>query len=378
MTVSPVRSGFDKRQRLAWLDNLRIVIIAGMILTHVGTAYVVDIGWYYEERTASAATQAVFWALLGVGGLFAMGLLFLVAGLVTPGSLGRRGPAGFARGRLVRLGIPLVVFLAVADPLLDLVGYRGEGGQADLRTFLSRWWRYDADLSVMWFVAVLLVFSLGYAVLRWRRPGPSGGGRLTARPLVLAGLAVAVGSFVVRLRWPFMSDSVRGLNLWELPQMLALFSLGVAAGERGWLDGGLSDALWRRCGQVALAAGAATVLLAPMIALGEPDAFLGGLEVRAMLLPLVEGVIAVSMSLWVLEWFRRRWDIGGRLQREAARASFAAYVVHPAVLVALMVALASAPVGVEVKLVVVWVLGVIGSFGLGWLATRSRVLGRVL
>jgi glucans biosynthesis protein C len=360
------------------MDNLRITIIVGMILTHVGTTYVIDIGWYYEERTAHVVTQALFWALLGVGGLFGMGLLFLVAGLVTPASLERKGPGRFARGRLLRLGVPLVVFVAVADLLLDFAGYRGEGGTAGLGTFLGNWWRYDADLSVMWFVAVLLAFSLGYALLRRFLPAPPPGGVLHGRPLVVTGLVVAVGSFVVRLQWPFLSDSVRGLNLWELPQMLALFGLGIVAGERGWLRDGLPDRIRHRCARAALAGGAGALLVAPVIAFSQDEAFLGGLDVRAGLLPAFEAVIAVSVSLWVLDWFRRRWDRGGRLQAALSRASFAAYVVHPAVLVSLSILLAQVPVVAEVKLLVVWTAGVVGAFGLGWLITRSRVLGRVL
>lgn len=360
------------------MDNLRIVIIVGMVLTHVGTAYVVDVGWYYEERSASAVTEALFWGLLSVGALFGMGALFLVAGLVSPPSLTRKGPRRFAHDRLLRLGVPLLVFVAVADLLLDFAGYRGEGGQADLGAFVGPWWREDADLSVMWFVAVLLVFSLGYAALRALRPAPPPGGELSAAALAGTGGAIAVLSFVVRLQWPYLSDSVRGLNLWELPQMLALFVLGVVAGERGWLDDGLPDRVWRGLGRTALGAGVLAMPIGAVMGSAEDERFLGGLAPQALVIPAFEGVLAVCASLWVLEWFRRRWDVGGRLQRALGRASFAAYVVHPAVLVGLMVALSRVDVAVEVKLVVVWVLGVAGAFALGWLATRSRVLGRVL
>jgi glucans biosynthesis protein C len=363
--------------RLAWMDNLRIAIIIGMVLTHVGTAYVIDVGWYYEERTAGVVTEALFWALLSVGGLFGMGLLFLVAGLVTPQSLSRKGPSRFARDRLVRLGVPLLIFVAVVDLLLDFVGYRGEAGDRGLASFLPLWWRYDADLSVMWFVAVLLAFSLGYALLRAVRPAARRGGVLTPTPLVMTAFGVAVGSFVVRLQWPFLSDSVRGLNAWELPQMLALFALGVAAGERGWLDDGVPDRLWRTCGRAVLLAGVLAMPIGAVMGTTADERFLGGSDPRALLIPLIEGVIAVCASLWVLEWFRRSWDRTSALQQALARASFAAYVLHPVVLVALMVALASVPVAGEVKLLIVSPVGVVGAFTLGWLATRSRVLGAV-
>jgi hypothetical protein len=48
------------------------------------------------------------------------------------------------------------------------------------------------------------------------------------------------------------------------------------------------------------------------------------------------------------------------------------------VLVLIMVSLRAVPVVVEVKLLVAWVLGVAGSFAVGWGLTRSPALRRVL
>jgi fucose 4-O-acetylase-like acetyltransferase len=45
-----------------------------------------------------------------------MGLFFLISGLVTPNSISRKGPRTFARDRLIRLGVPLVVWTLVIWP----------------------------------------------------------------------------------------------------------------------------------------------------------------------------------------------------------------------------------------------------------------------
>jgi hypothetical protein len=45
-------------KRQAWMDNLRVVIIAGVIVAHTATAYILDFPWYYEERTASAVPRS--------------------------------------------------------------------------------------------------------------------------------------------------------------------------------------------------------------------------------------------------------------------------------------------------------------------------------
>jgi glucans biosynthesis protein C len=86
------------------MDTLRVAVIAGVIVLHAATAYILDIDWYYQERTTSTLTPTLlaFPALLA--GLFGLGPLFLIGGLLSAASLARKGPCGFARGRLVRLG----------------------------------------------------------------------------------------------------------------------------------------------------------------------------------------------------------------------------------------------------------------------------------
>jgi glucan biosynthesis protein C len=60
----------------------------------------------------------VFALLILPFAVFVMALFFLVAGLLTPGALDRKGPRRFARDRLIRLGIPLAAFTFVLWPLM--------------------------------------------------------------------------------------------------------------------------------------------------------------------------------------------------------------------------------------------------------------------
>jgi glucan biosynthesis protein C len=104
--VAPDRAAARAAGRAGWIDSLRVVVIAGVIVLHAATAYLLDIDWYYQERTTSTLTPTLlaFPALLA--GLFGLGPLFLLGGLLSAASLTRKGPRGFARGRLVRLGCP--------------------------------------------------------------------------------------------------------------------------------------------------------------------------------------------------------------------------------------------------------------------------------
>jgi len=362
------------------MDNLRLVLIVGVIGAHVASAYVIDSDWYYMERTTKALTELAFGIVVFMGGLFGMGLLFLVAGLLTPPAFARKGPRLFIRDRVLRLGFPLVVFIAVIDPLTDYIGHRAMGQADGFLDYLGTWIRQDADAGPAWFIAALLAFSLVYAA--WRTAVPAGsvsGLPFRGTQLVGFGMFIVGASFLTRLVWPFMSDSIFGLNLWEFPQMMAMFALGAQAAERGWAGGPIPDRLRRTCRRTAVA-GMVMLVLLVAVAGGSDDesALLGGFHVQALAIPIVEATVAIGMSLWTLEWFRRRWNRSSSMSRAASRASYAAYLVHAPAVVLLSVALGWVAVPVEIKFVVVFFAGVPVAFILGWLATRSRVIGRVI
>ena len=118
--------GREEPRRWPWMDNLRVAVIVGAIVEHVGTAYVLDIDWYYVERSSNAATEAIVGTVILPAALFAMAVLFLVAGQLSARSLACRGPWPYVRGRLLRLGAPLIAFTFVIGPLTSLVGRRAD------------------------------------------------------------------------------------------------------------------------------------------------------------------------------------------------------------------------------------------------------------
>jgi len=80
------------RPREQWADNLRVAVIAGVIVLHCATAYLVDTaGWYYEERTTSGVWLVLLSGPALIGATFALGPLYRCwPVIVTP----QDGPAG--------------------------------------------------------------------------------------------------------------------------------------------------------------------------------------------------------------------------------------------------------------------------------------------
>lgn len=363
--------------RLAWVDRLKVVTIAGVVVVHVATAYVVDIGWYYEERTTSDLTPVVLGVPAFLGGVFGLAPLFLVGGWMAAGSLERRGAGPFARARLLRLGVPLLLYFLVVDPVADYLGGRAQGESRTLVDYLTDLGG-DRDLGPVWFITVLLGLSLAYAAVRRLWPAPQVRGPVSWRLLATAALVIAVADVVVWLRWSYFSDTLWNLNWQHWPQAAGVFALGAVAHERGRLEavpGGIARASgWTAVGCL--------VVFTAMAAYGfatEDEALVRGVHPFALTLALVDGFGATTLAVWTWWWFRERWSgpLGRALVR-ASRGAYAAYLLHPLVLVVLSAAARPLPWPPEAKFVLVSAVGVPAVFVVGWLVTRLPVVSRVL
>jgi peptidoglycan/LPS O-acetylase OafA/YrhL len=362
------------RHHEAWVDNLRVILIAGVVVVHTATAYVIDIPWYYDdERTASFMWSVIFGFPTFAGGAFGVGPLFMVAGWFSVRSLARRGPGAFARARLLRLGVPLLAYILVVQPLSDYMGnLRSERGSVLYYLGIT-------EVGVMWFVAALLACSLGYAWLRHRRPAVESG--WADRPgvvLFAAAATIAVSCLLVWQVWPWNAEVVLNMRFGEWPQGVVLFALGVHAAERGWLDY-LTPELIRRIGWLAAAAAAILgALFGAVIVWADVDVLLQATVLwPTVLFAMLDGLLAVTWTVWCVAWFRRRWSSHGPLMDKAGRASYATYFIHPLALTSLMVLFAVVPLAAPLKFVVVAALAVPVCYAAGYGLTQVPGLSRV-
>ncbi len=367
-------------RRLPYLDNLKILLVAGVIAVHVAITYGMDGSWYLESygRVAPAARDALT-AIGGIGWLFGLGLFFLIAGRLSAPSLERKGAGPFARDRLLRLGLPLIAYTLLVSPVLEYVSVRADGAHPAFLPFVSgAIWGFDPGPT--WFLEALLAFSAA-AALWWRvrgaagrsgRSGTPGPGRLRGRDITAVAVCIAVASFAVRLAFPLGSEQFH-LQLAIFPQYALLFAFGVAAGRRGWLEA-IAPRTARRCGLAALAAALAlpAVLAAGGFFTASKDAFAGGLAWQAIAIIAVEATLAPCACIYLIWLFKHHFDHQGALGRRLAPAAYGAFLLHPPVIVGLALAIQHLAIPVGLKLTVVLSAGICASFGLGIVATRVR------
>jgi surface polysaccharide O-acyltransferase-like enzyme len=207
------------------LDVLRALVVVGLVFFH--SAVIFGAGEFPVKAETEHRLATVF---LAFGAIWGMPLLFTISGMGVWYSLRSRGATAFARERLRRLGIPLMVGLLTLVPLQVYLGLRRTGDPSATAHFYPRFWdvRPSLDLPFMleaapgglfetghlWFLVCLLGFSLvllpGLRLLQQPR-----GQRSVER---LAGLLARPG----------------GVLLLAVPLAAVELPLGSEVGHGGW------------------------------------------------------------------------------------------------------------------------------------------------
>ncbi|WP_049569771.1 acyltransferase family protein [Nonomuraea sp. SBT364] len=348
--------------RLYAVDNLRVLLTVLVVLHHVALTYGNIPMWFYVEPAEDPSGLALD-ILVVMNQAFFMGFFFLISGFFTPGSYDRKGGPAFARDRLLRLGVPLLVSLLLLRPLVTLPDYAG--GESFWQVYLRTW-----DPGPMWFVEVLLVLGMLYALCRrWGRKAEARPSVPRARWIVLftAGLAaviilwripVPVGSYVPVLGLP---------TPYFLPQYVSMFVVGLVAYRRGWFE-----SLPRRAGRAGFAvAGASSVVCLPVLGMTTG-------AVTEAVTATWEIVFAVGMIIGLVVLFRERFAGQGPRGRFLSEHAYTVYVIHPPVLVAVGYALSGLQAAAIVKFALAAALCLPLCWGLAYLARSLPGAKRVL
>jgi fucose 4-O-acetylase-like acetyltransferase len=367
-------------RRLVPIDNLKAVLVAWVIAGHAFLGYAAMGGWPYDEvaeTTLPRTLELLLEIVIGPTALFVIGTFFFLSGLLAPHSLAQHGPAGFVRQRLLRLGLPWLLFTLLIWPLVMWAAHRAAGDPLPIWQALQARQPF-LDSGPLWFVQILLYVSLAHALLSWIVQRHDFHPRV-ALTLVTAALAIAAASFIIRLWFPARSQQVLDLHVWQWPQCIGLYVLGVLFASENWAQNVPRRAARRSGIGVLLAIGLAAGVLA-LLGISDfkrADApFLGGWHWQALALDVVEATLVVGGSVWLLAW-AQRWltSRAVRLTR-VARSAYLAYLLQVPVLISLEIAGRLVPWPAAVKAVVVAAFAVAGSFGIAWILTKRPMRSR--
>ena len=318
MTAAEISSAEKSTSHLYFLDNLRVVLVMLVIAHHVGQAYGPTGGWWPIQEEARSAVLGPFFT---VNRSFFMSLFFMISGYFTVMSVDRWGPRAYIKDRFLRLGLPTLSF-GLVMALLQLFVFESH----------SAW---PVDVGHLWFLEHLLIFSAAYALWRMiskksihaeksqsKTPGYPG--------IVAFALVLAVVSGVVRIwfpidRWVYLLGFIK-VAFADVPRDLSFFIIGLIAYRRNWILG-----FPKKDGTVWLGVGVTLAILWYIFALaGRNFLHLSDIQI-GIIYPIWESVLCCGMCIGLTVLFREYFNLQGYLWKAMAKSQYAAYILHPLV-----------------------------------------------
>lgn len=359
----------DSSKKLLYIDNIKVLLTILVVLHHTVIAYSSSDGWYYTEQTSYMGARIPMTMFLSINQSFFMGYFFMLAAYFTASSYAKKGTATFMKDRLLRLGTPVLFNCFILSPFMSyLVYFFAKKHDINYFEYLSR---YDSwiDLGVTWFIAALLIFTLIYALAK--KIFNISFTKTLAVPdttmILFFAFALGVLSFLVRIVFPvgWVLEPI-GFQLGHFPQYIALFIIGLLAAKNNWFE-----MLTEKTGRQLKRSAWACLLLFPVFFIIKfksnipSDWFSGGLHWQALLYAVWEQWIGISILTALLIKGKRSWNFQSKLLFKLSRCSFAVYIFHPLVIVAVTLALRNWNIDPAVKFLASAPLIVSGSFLLG-------------
>jgi len=386
-TAKREESRTSPRARLLYIDNLRILLISLVIVHHLAIAYGGPGHFsYVENGRINTFASILLTLLLAINQAFFMGMFLMVSSYFAPASFDRKGSWPYLKDRLLRLGIPLIFYIVVIDPLFSYAMARIQGYSGGLTDFLRLMLaQYDIlGVGPLWFVEVLLVFSILYVV--WRLVGKplavpvSGRGRAPGNAAIgVFALVLGLLTFLVRIWRPVGMVNFFGLQTAHLVQYTAMLVVGLVAYRRAWFKHLSREQARLWCYAVVALVVLFFVLFIGGGALeGGTTAFMGGVRWQSLGYSVWEQFMCMAIVVSLLVWFRTRLNRQGALPRRLSASAYAAYIMHQPVVALLAISLRGIRIDMGIKWLVVSPIAVALCFLTGYILKSLPVARRIL
>ncbi len=335
------------KTRIYFADYLRAALVCLVILHHVAITYGAAGSFYYTEPATDSTAARLLSLFINFNQAWFLGLFFLISGYFSPASFDRKGPRQFMKDRLIRLGIPLLIFFFVLNPITVYIAFSNLpaarlAAQGITLPLVMNWQFYIQAVGVgpLWFVELLLIFESGYAAWRItaRNAHPKGEEAYPVpsyRQIIAFILLLAAASYLTRIVLPINMSVLGFPSLFDLPQYLSFFIVGTVAARGNWLVR-MSSSMAKRFFGVAIIA---SVTLLPLAFLGTAvsslgwGSFFGYGSLSSAFYALWDSTYAVGASMFAIALFRSHFGSRGRLWNFASKNFYAAYVLQAPVIV---------------------------------------------
>jgi glucans biosynthesis protein C len=350
-------AGVLRHSRIYFVDYLRAALVCLVILHHTAITYGASGSFYYTEPVTDPIASLILSLFTNFNQAWFMGCFFLLSGYFSPSSLDRKGAKQFLKDRLIRLGIPFAIFYFVLNPITVFIAFSHLPPSQVIAAGFAypltiNWGSYLSSVGngPLWFVEMLFFFELGYVL--WRllkrnkastpRPFPS------YRKIAAFIMVLSACAYLLRIVIPINAQVLGFPSLFDLPQYLGLFVVGLAAARGDWLVK-MPNTMAKRIFIIALIASAT---LLPLSLVGTVVSSLGWGSLigygsfSSALYALWDSTFAVGMSMFAISLFRAHFSSPGRFWKFSSQNFYAAYILQATVIVTIAAVVLS-PVHIE-------------------------------
>jgi peptidoglycan/LPS O-acetylase OafA/YrhL len=366
------------KSRLFYIDNLRIFLIGLVVLHHFNISYGGPGSWYYNESEAGFP-EIIPQAMFNITNqAFFMGMFFFISAFFTAASVGRKSTGKFLNDRLIRLGIPLVVFYFILNPLTIFIVnkfiLKNDITYSGLLINTEAW-----GFGPMWFVEALLIFTVIYLLIRkfilkvrLKFPG--------TLSLFVSAIVIGVIQFFIRIWLPVgWSQPFTGFQFPFFIQYIFLFAFGIIAFQNNWLNA----ISFKTAKRYFLFAQAMILIVLPLLLYfggrGKGiENFVGGVTWQSFSWAVWEQLVGFSLITGLLGIFKKYFDGQGKLARNLSASAYGVFILHPPLIVLVSAVFVSWQIPQLLKFMILAPLALMFCFLVAGLIRKIPLLREIL
>jgi len=375
-----------KTKKLLYIENLRILLSALVVIVHVACSYGGPGGWSYMEKGAGLATILPLTVLNATSQSFFMGMFFFISAYFTHRSFQKKGLLHFVKDRFIRLGIPLLLTYYFINVICDLIVWPVKHPQNTDITFGELWKSGHAfGVGVMWFVLALIYFTVFYLAARLvfpklrtkeKKPLP----KIKSHYILISAAILGIVTFLVRIIYPlFQGYHSLPFVLGHFPQYIFLFVLGIIAAkyDSDYFVSYSQAKNWMWFSLVLI------LIVFPLIFfIGKVnetgfEPFMGRLTLQSLIYSVWEQVTGISVIVSLFGIFKTKYDTQNNFTKKLSESAYAVYVLHPPVLIGISVLFMNWKVMLLLKFLALTPLALIFSFGVSIMVKQIPLLKRI-
>jgi glucans biosynthesis protein C len=368
ISKSTVANTTTKVARLFYIDNVRIFLTLLVVVHHIAVGYGGGGDWGIKETPSDSISPILLTLFNILNQSFFMSLFFLLSGFFVPGAYDKKGPVTFIKDRFIRLGIPTLAYTAVISPFITYIILNFSKGReiSFYQVIISYVNQLTFDTGPLWFIEALLLFCLVYAGYRllvdrflknlsfvpFKNTFPS------VRSIVISIVIIALGTYLVRTWYP-IGTNVYHFQIAHWVHYVFCFWLGTMAYRGRWQDHltAVVSKPWRNTALV-------VVICLPLwfgfvMAAGYTvEEVMGGGTWVSFAYAAWESIACLSISIWILFFFKSRFNTQNRLAKTMSLNAYTVYIIHAPVIMVVMAFFLAIGIPSFVKFIIVVSIGV--------------------